>query len=64
MSDQVGNGNGLFYHSLAQISDEIACADPKKCHDICNNEAGCANIAYPLLVLRVLPAGNRKLFVF
>ena len=62
MLDQVRNPNCFLFSLLAQISDEIACADPKKCHDICNNEAGCANIAYPLLVLRVLPAG--KLFVF
>lgn len=45
------------------FTDEIACADPKKCYDVCKNEAGCANLAYPLLVLRILPAGVRGLML-
>ena len=28
------------------------------CQEICNNAAGCTNIAYPLLVLRILPVGK------
>ena len=45
----------IKYYTL--LSEEIACADPDKCYKICENKAGCANLAYPLLVLRVLPAG-------
>ncbi|XP_052076861.1 sodium/glucose cotransporter 4-like isoform X1 [Mytilus californianus] len=43
--------------------DEIACADPKKCDEFCNNEAGCSNFAYPLLVLRLLPRGLKGLML-
>ena len=42
------------------FTDEIACADPVKCKEFCENEAGCTNLAYPLLVLRVLPAGKQN----
>ncbi|CAG5120820.1 unnamed protein product, partial [Candidula unifasciata] len=43
--------------------DEIACSDPKSCEEICGNKAGCSNIAYPLLVLRKMPAGLRGLML-
>merc|ERR1712150_207559 len=33
------------------------------CQEICNNAAGCTNIAYPLLVLRILPVGIRGLML-
>ena len=42
------------------ITEEIACADPAKCLEICGNPSGCTNIAYPLLVMRILPAGKKK----
>ncbi|ESO92808.1 hypothetical protein LOTGIDRAFT_232916 [Lottia gigantea] len=43
--------------------DEIACADPDICSCICDNPAGCSNIAYPLLVLRILSPGLRGLML-
>ncbi|GFN80721.1 sodium/glucose cotransporter 2, partial [Plakobranchus ocellatus] len=43
--------------------DEIACSDPVTCEKVCGNEAGCYNIAYPLLVLRKLPQGFRGLLL-
>ncbi|XP_012941295.1 sodium/glucose cotransporter 4 [Aplysia californica] len=39
--------------------DEVACSDPVTCDRVCGNEAGCSNIAYPLLVLRKMPPGVR-----
>lgn len=42
---------------LLCITEEVACADPILCEEICNNKAGCYDIAYPLLVLRILPTG-------
>lgn len=42
---------------LRHVADEIACADPDKCNEVCGNRAGCTNIAYPLLVLRRMPTG-------
>ncbi|KAL5019697.1 hypothetical protein ScPMuIL_002589 [Solemya velum] len=43
--------------------NEIACADPEMCRNVCQNEAGCSNLAYPLLVLRLLPVGLRGLML-
>ncbi|CAC5379888.1 SLC5A9 [Mytilus coruscus] len=43
--------------------NEIACADPDKCYEYCGNKAGCSNIAYPLLVMRLMPAGLRGLML-
>ncbi|XP_050415816.1 sodium/glucose cotransporter 4-like [Patella vulgata] len=43
--------------------DEVACADPAICECICDNPAGCSNIAYPLLVLRILSPGLRGLML-
>ena len=39
------------------FSEEVACADPDACRMICENPSGCFDIAYPLLVTRVLPDG-------
>ncbi|XP_054166415.1 sodium/glucose cotransporter 4-like [Oppia nitens] len=37
--------------------NEVGCSDAAKCKSICGSEAGCTNIAYPLLVLRIMPKG-------
>jgi hypothetical protein len=38
--------------------DQVACVDPQVCKDVCDNEAGCTNIAYPKLVVELMPEGN------
>ncbi|XP_046547652.1 sodium/glucose cotransporter 4-like [Haliotis rubra] len=43
--------------------DEIACSSPERCDEVCQNKAGCTNIAYPVLVLRLLPQGLRGLML-
>ncbi|KAK2157410.1 hypothetical protein LSH36_192g01047 [Paralvinella palmiformis] len=43
--------------------DEIACSDPDACTNICDNAAGCTNIAYPILVNRLLPIGLKGLMM-
>ena len=40
------------------VTDEVACVDPEVCQCICENPNGCSNIAYPLLVLRILSPGK------
>ena len=40
------------------ILDEIACADPDVCYQVCHSRNGCNDIAYPLLVLRLMPNGK------
>ena len=52
--------NSIHCSNTVLFTDEIACADPVKCKEYCENEAGCTNLAYPLLVLRVLPAGKQR----
>ncbi|XP_023222725.1 sodium/glucose cotransporter 1-like [Centruroides sculpturatus] len=37
--------------------DIVACSDPKKCEEACGIKTGCTNVAYPMLVLNLMPAG-------
>ena len=39
--------------------DQVGCSDPAECKAICGSEAGCSNIAYPKLVIELMPAGGR-----
>ncbi|CAH8666177.1 unnamed protein product [Dicrocoelium dendriticum] len=43
--------------------DEIACGDPALCERICGKSGGCTDIAYPRLVLRLLPPGAKGLMI-
>ncbi|XP_016045269.2 sodium/myo-inositol cotransporter 2 isoform X2 [Erinaceus europaeus] len=43
--------------------DQVACADPEICRKICGNPSGCSDIAYPKLVLELLPIGLRGLMM-
>lgn len=38
--------------------DRIACAQPEVCKQVCGSEAGCTNIAYAELVIKLMPPGN------
>ncbi|XP_047215098.1 sodium/myo-inositol cotransporter 2-like [Girardinichthys multiradiatus] len=44
-------------------TDEVACADPDLCKQICGNSVGCSDIAYANLVMELLPAGLRGLMM-
>ncbi|XP_060116838.1 sodium/myo-inositol cotransporter 2 [Heteronotia binoei] len=43
--------------------DLVACADPETCRRICGNPSGCSDIAYPKLVIELLPIGLRGLMM-
>ncbi|KAL4219666.1 hypothetical protein ACF0H5_022238 [Mactra antiquata] len=43
--------------------DEVGCVDPDICKEVCDNPVGCSNIAYPKLVLELLPTGARGLLM-
>ncbi|MGH0117008.1 UNVERIFIED_CONTAM: hypothetical protein FKN15_024953 [Acipenser sinensis] len=43
--------------------DEVACADPDICTQVCGNALGCSDIAYPMLVMKLLPVGLRGLMM-
>ncbi|XP_072045368.1 sodium/glucose cotransporter 4-like [Amphiura filiformis] len=40
-------------------TDEVACVGAEACRRVCDNPDGCTNIAYPLMVVRLLPNGLR-----
>ncbi|KAM9344104.1 sodium/myo-inositol cotransporter isoform 1-T2 [Pholidichthys leucotaenia] len=45
------------------FADEIACISPEHCMAVCGSTAGCSNIAYPRLVMAVMPIGLRGLMM-
>ncbi|NWU38380.1 SC5AB protein, partial [Hylia prasina] len=49
--------------SRVLFPDLVACADPDICQKICGNPSGCSDIAYPKLVLELLPIGLRGLMM-
>lgn len=44
---------------LSLVIDRVACSVPEKCMEICGSEVGCTNIAYPELVLKLMPTGEK-----
>ncbi|XP_036450499.1 sodium/glucose cotransporter 1 [Colossoma macropomum] len=49
--------------SRVLYTDEVACVVPKVCKDVCDTEVGCTNIAYPKMVLDLMPDGLRGLML-
>lgn len=49
--------------SRIEFPDEVACVDPEICNYVCQSKAGCSSIAYPRLVLDVMPEGLRGLMM-
>lgn len=45
------------------FTDEVACSSPEMCEVICGSRNGCTNIAYSLLVVRLMPAGASGLML-
>lgn len=43
--------------------DEVGCVDPEVCFRICQNPVSCSNIAFPKLVLGIMPVGMRGLMI-
>ncbi|XP_010787531.1 sodium/glucose cotransporter 1 [Notothenia coriiceps] len=44
-------------------TDEVACVDPIECLRYCDAKVGCTNIAYPKLVVELMPNGLRGLML-
>uniref|UniRef100_A0A8C5KCI6 Sodium/myo-inositol cotransporter 2 n=2 Tax=Jaculus jaculus TaxID=51337 RepID=A0A8C5KCI6_JACJA len=49
--------------SRVLFPDQVACAHPDICQKVCSNPSGCSDIAYPKLVLELLPTGLRGLMM-
>ena len=47
--------------SRVLFPNEIGCATAEECLKICGSESGCTNLAYPMLITRLLPQGFRGL---
>ncbi|XP_074520445.1 sodium/myo-inositol cotransporter-like [Halichoeres trimaculatus] len=45
------------------FADELACITPEHCIEVCGSAAGCSNVAYPRLVMSVMPIGLRGLMM-
>ncbi len=39
--------------------DTVACVDPEECVKVCGAEVGCSNLAFPKLVIELMPNGNQ-----
>ncbi|XP_053326317.1 sodium/glucose cotransporter 1 [Spea bombifrons] len=44
-------------------TDDVACVVPAECKRICDTEIGCTNIAYPKMVIELMPDGLRGLML-
>ncbi|XP_028259689.1 sodium/glucose cotransporter 4 isoform X3 [Parambassis ranga] len=49
--------------SRALFPDEVGCVDPAVCQSVCGATVGCSNIAYPKLVVELMPVGLRGLML-
>ncbi|XP_026857147.2 sodium/glucose cotransporter 4 [Electrophorus electricus] len=49
--------------SRALYPDEVGCVEPDQCLKICGATVGCSNIAYPKLVVELMPVGMRGLMI-
>ncbi|XP_062279990.1 sodium/glucose cotransporter 4 isoform X1 [Scomber scombrus] len=49
--------------SRALFPDEVGCVDPVVCQRVCGAAVGCSNIAYPKLVVELMPVGMRGLML-
>ncbi|XP_031707894.1 sodium/myo-inositol cotransporter-like [Anarrhichthys ocellatus] len=45
------------------FADELACISPEHCLEVCGSATGCSNVAYPRLVMSVMPVGLRGLMM-
>jgi solute carrier family 5 (sodium/myo-inositol cotransporter), member 3 len=45
------------------FKEQIACADPQTCYEVCESRAGCSNLAYPLLIINLMPSGLRGIML-
>lgn len=48
----------LFFNFYFVCLDEVGCVDPAECQRICESALGCTNIAYPKLVIELMPVGK------
>jgi solute carrier family 5 (sodium/myo-inositol cotransporter), member 3 len=45
------------------LPDKVACVDPDMCYWYCESRTGCSNVAYPALVLELMPVGAKGIMI-
>ncbi|XP_077426061.1 sodium/mannose cotransporter SLC5A10 isoform X2 [Vanacampus margaritifer] len=51
-------------HPVSQVrAEDVGCVDPEECVRVCGAEVGCSNIAFPKLVIELMPNGLRGLMI-
>ncbi|KAL5969281.1 Sodium/myo-inositol cotransporter [Taenia solium] len=53
----------LFYMCNGTRADTVGCGTAEACYEICGNRYGCSDLAYPRLVMGVMPDGLRGLML-
>ncbi|XP_033732589.1 sodium/glucose cotransporter 4-like [Pecten maximus] len=55
----------VFPGMIARIlfPDTVACSDAETCMEVCGSTTGCSNIAYPSLVINLMPPGARGMML-
>ncbi|KAM4026315.1 sodium/mannose cotransporter SLC5A10 [Anomaloglossus baeobatrachus] len=56
-------GNDRFSQKSVYRTDAVGCVVPEECVKVCGAEVGCSNIAYPKLVIELMPSGLRGLMI-
>lgn len=49
-----------LYLLVDVAADVVACVDPDECFKHCGTSVGCTNIAYPKLVVDLMPNGEEE----
>ncbi|XP_078486654.1 sodium/glucose cotransporter 4-like [Ciona intestinalis] len=49
--------------SRVVFTDSVGCAVPSECKKYCGSDGGCTNVAYPKLVLEIMPTGLKGLLL-
>lgn len=51
----------IVWFSVLPAADEVACVVPELCKAYCDAEVGCTNIAYPKMVVDLMPNGKHQM---
>ncbi|XP_054627896.1 sodium/myo-inositol cotransporter-like [Dunckerocampus dactyliophorus] len=49
--------------SRIYFANDLACISPEHCMEVCGSTSGCTNVAYPRLVMAMMPVGLRGLMM-
>lgn len=63
-SQSVNKQRFLCMCAFSPPVDVVGCVVPEVCKKVCGNEVGCSNIAYPKLVVSVMPNGTDTYWCF